>query len=78
MADVRLDDFDLPEILPNPLPVLALRRGVLLPGAVMPLKVGRAASLGALDAAESGYILVVAQRSSSATMSPGDLLPSGC
>ena len=77
MADVRLEDFDLPEILPNPLPVLALRRGVLLPGAVMPLKVGRAASLGALDAAESGYILVVAQRSSSATMSPGDLLPSG-
>ena len=52
LADVRLDDFILPENLPTTLPVLALRRGVLLPGGVMPLQVGRAASLGALDAAD--------------------------
>ena len=44
MAEVHLD-LNVPDVLPKTLPVLALRRGVLLPGAVMPLTVGRRRSL---------------------------------
>jgi ATP-dependent Lon protease len=48
------------------LPVLPLRDVVLFPHVVMPLLVGRAGSLAALDAAEAGdkYVLLVTQRDS--------------
>ena len=55
---------------PDRLPVLPLREVVVFPYVVMPLLVGRPASLAALDAAESAggpgkdkYVLLVAQRS---------------
>ncbi len=49
--------------VPERLPTLPLRDVVLYPWALMPLLVGRAASLAALDAVgEDGYLLVVAQR----------------
>ncbi len=55
------EQFDVPERLP----VLPLRDVVLFPHVVMPLLVGRPASLGAVDAAqadEGSYLLVVAQK----------------
>ncbi len=49
--------------VPERLPTLPLRDVVLYPWALMPLLVGRAASLAALDAVGAdGYLLVVAQR----------------
>lgn len=74
MPEVRLD-FAIPTILPKTLPVLALRRGVLLPGAVMPLSVGRRRSIAALEAAKGELIVVAAQRESVDDPSPSDLLP---
>lgn len=74
MADVRLD-FSVPDTLPSTLPLLALRRGVLLPGAAAPFLVGRARSLSALHAEHDGYILVAAQRDPVADPAPSDLLP---
>jgi ATP-dependent Lon protease len=74
MADVRLD-FSVPADLPDTLPVMALRRGVLLPGAVSPFLVGRTRSRSALDAERNGYLLVAAQREPLADPSPSDLLP---
>src|ERR671932_1138711 len=55
------DTFDIPDRLP----VLPLRDVVVFPYAVMPLLVGRQASLAAVDAAikNDGMILLVAQRS---------------
>ncbi|HLJ15134.1 MAG TPA: endopeptidase La [Bryobacteraceae bacterium] len=55
------------------LPVLPLKNSILFPGLLMPLSVGRPASLAAVEAAlasEDKEILVVAQRESS-TDSPG-------
>jgi ATP-dependent Lon protease len=54
------DTFEIPERLP----VLPLRDLVVFPYAVMPLLVGRQASLGAVEAAvaDRGMILLVAQR----------------
>jgi len=74
MASVRLD-FNIPSDLPATLPVLALRRGVLLPGAVAPYLVGRARSLSALAAASDGYLLVASQREPVGDPAPSDLLP---
>jgi ATP-dependent Lon protease len=56
-------DADIFEI-PDRLPVLPLRDLVVFPYAVMPLLVGRQASLSAVDAgiADGGMILLVAQR----------------
>ena len=53
-----------PLVTPDRLPVLPLRDVVLFPYVVMPLLVGRQASLAALDAAESDgrLVLLVAQR----------------
>jgi ATP-dependent Lon protease len=53
-----------PIVTPDRLPVLPLRDVVLFPYVVMPLLVGRAASLAALDAAndEDRVVLLVAQR----------------
>lgn len=74
MADVRLD-FSVPTDLPHTLPLMALRRGVLLPGAVSPFLVGRSRSLSALAAEHNGYLIVAAQREPVADPAPSDLLP---
>ena len=53
------------EILAVTLPVLPIKRTVLFPGIMMPLTVGRARSIAAVEAAmktEDKTILVVAQR----------------
>ena len=74
MADLRLD-FSVPDDLPTTLPLLALRRGVLLPGAAVPFLVGRPKSLSALHAEQDGYLLVAAQREPVGDPAPSDLLP---
>ena len=74
MADVRLE-FEVPSSPPSPLPVMALRRGVQLPGSTRPFLVGRARSLSALSAAPDGLILVAVQREAVGEPSPSDLLP---
>ncbi|TNE85042.1 MAG: endopeptidase La [Deltaproteobacteria bacterium] len=74
MAEVRRE-IDIPEILPDTLPVMALRRGVLFPGAVVPFTVGRRPSLSALDGARGGLLLVGVQREPVADPAPSDLLP---
>jgi len=61
--------------VPRQLPVVALRRGVLLPGAAAPFLVGRARSLSALRANHEGWVIVAAQREPVSTPSPSDLLP---
>ncbi|HEX3868116.1 MAG TPA: LON peptidase substrate-binding domain-containing protein, partial [Gemmatimonadaceae bacterium] len=55
-----------PEQSPRRLPVLPLRDVVIFPYVAMPLLVGRAASLGAIEAAanEGGMLFLVAQRAS--------------
>ncbi|MEQ1568410.1 MAG: endopeptidase La [Myxococcota bacterium] len=73
MADTY--PFLLPADLPSPLPVMALRRGVLLPGSFGSFVVGRAQSRSALDAATSGFVVVAAQRDPVADAEPSDLLP---
>ncbi|MFT4623014.1 MAG: ATP-dependent Lon protease [Myxococcota bacterium] len=72
MAQVHLD-FDIPADLPNTLPLMALRRGVLLPGAVGSYLVGRPRSLSAVHVAND-YLLVGAQREPVGDPSPSDLL----
>ncbi len=74
MADSTLEELDL-DTLPRQLPVMALRRGVLLPGAAAPFVVGRARSRSALDAHRDGYVIVAAQREPTASPAPSDLLP---
>ena len=73
MADVRIEDLDLSD-LPNQLPVMALRRGVLLPGAASPFVVGRASSRSALKSLHNGFLLIAAQREPVANPAPSDLL----
>jgi ATP-dependent Lon protease len=74
MSDLR-PDFSIPTNLPTSLPVLALRRGVLLPGVVMPLTVGRDSSLAALkEVAEDQLILIATQREPASKPTPSDLL----
>ncbi len=60
--------------VPRQLPVMALRRGVLLPGAAAPFLVGRERSLSALRANHEGWVIVAAQREPVSTPSPSDLL----
>lgn len=74
MADARNNELDLSS-LPAQLPVMALRRGVLLPGAAAPFIVGRARSRSAMKAVHDGWIIVAAQREPVATPAPSDLLP---
>ncbi|MCK6516904.1 endopeptidase La [Myxococcota bacterium] len=74
MADSTLR-FDLPEPLPRSLPVLALRRGVLLPAGVSAFGVARSLSRSALDASHGGYVLIAVQRDPVAEPLPSDLLP---
>jgi ATP-dependent Lon protease len=74
MSDVRLE-IDIPENLPESLPVLALRRGTLLPGGGAPFTVGRPKSLSALEATRDQLLLVALQREAVRDPSPADLLP---
>ncbi len=68
-------DFSIPTALPESLPVLALRRGAILPGAVMPLAVGRPFSVAAVEAVGSDDLLLVGvQNASVEEPGPGDLL----
>ena len=56
MADVT--QVLIPGNLPASLPVMPLRRGVLLPGTAGPFVVGRERSLSAVQAAKDGFVLV--------------------
>jgi ATP-dependent Lon protease len=74
LASVR-HDLKVPNHLPSTLPLIALRRGVLLPGATARYLVGRAASLSALKSAfESSWVLIATQRDPVAEPSPSDLV----
>ncbi|MEZ4317431.1 MAG: endopeptidase La [Myxococcota bacterium] len=73
MAELLLN-FDIPDDLPESLPVMPLRRGFLLPAGVSPYVVGRERSVSALDAAHHGYLLVALQREPVSTPAPSDLL----
>ena len=72
MADLHTS---VPENLPRSLPVVALRRGVLLPGTTRAYLVGRPRSLNAIDNAQDDLVLVAVQREAVADPSPSDLLP---
>ena len=65
------------ELKANEYPLLPLRRGVLLPGSVSTLPVGRARSLALVDAVSAGAIIVVASQRESETEQPtlADLHP---
>jgi ATP-dependent Lon protease len=79
----RRIDFRVPADLPASLPVLPLRQGVVLPGGVGPLSIGRPGSIAAAEMAGvstpdnpgSGLILVAVQREPSDRPMPSDLLP---
>ncbi|MCB9761470.1 MAG: endopeptidase La [Alphaproteobacteria bacterium] len=73
MPEFRID-FTTPDILPASLPVVPLRRGVLLPGGVQGFGVGRAMSRSALDNAPDGLVLFAVQREPVAEPVPSDLL----
>ena len=77
MSELRLR-FDLPENLPEALPLIPLRRGVLLPGMVSTFAIGRALSVSAVEAAlkqPDPLLLVAVQREPIADPAPSDLLP---
>ncbi|MBO85402.1 MAG: endopeptidase La [Deltaproteobacteria bacterium] len=79
----RVIDFRVPESLPAALPVLPLRQGVVLPGGIGPLSIGRPGSIAAAEAVgvhdpadpHSGLILVAVQREPADRPLPSDLLP---
>ena len=63
----------MPELELRTLPVLPLKNSVLFPGLMMPLSVGRSASIAAVEAAlgtEDKEIIVVAQKDNSVDL-PG-------
>ncbi|HVH06869.1 MAG TPA: endopeptidase La, partial [Myxococcota bacterium] len=66
--------------IPTVLPVLPVRDAVVFPGMSVPLAIGRARSLAALDAAGSGGFLVVATQRDPQTEDPQleDLFPIAC
>jgi len=66
--------------VPTVLPVLPVRDVVMFPGVTVPLAIGRARSLAALDRAGQGGFLIVATQRDPATEEPGveDLFPVGC
>ncbi len=67
-------DFSIPADVPSRLPLLPLRRGVLLPGGLAPFAVGRERSKKALDSAQGGLLLVGVQHDPQVDPGPGDLL----
>jgi ATP-dependent Lon protease len=73
MAEIRLDHA-IPKVS-GPLPIMPLRAGVLLPGSVVPLRVGRTLSRRAVDAARDGLILVAAQTDPRDAPEPEHLVP---
>ena len=73
-ALMHFDETALDE-LPTRLPVLALRRGVLLPSAVAPFAIGRKKSKKAFNMAEDGLVIVAVQRDPVDDPGPGDFLP---
>ena len=73
MADVT--QVLIPGNLPASLPVMPLRRGVLLPGTAGPFVVGRERSLSAVQAAKDGFVIVAAQRDAVENPNPADLIP---
>jgi len=86
LRNLEHPDTLVPEDLPTVLPVIPLRRGVLLPGGVFTFSVGRPRSLAALQKAYSseeesaaarhdGWILLGVQREPVAEPAPSDLLP---
>jgi len=74
VSEIELD-FSIPKGLPSSLPVLALREGALLPGAVVPFNIGRKRSLAALDAVQGGIVLVGSPREPMSDPAPADLMP---
>jgi ATP-dependent Lon protease len=66
--------------IPAVLPVLPVRDAVVFPGMSVPLSIGRARSLAALDAAGSGGFLIVATQKDPSTEEPGlaQLYPIAC
>ena len=70
-----MNDFQTPDVLPSRLPVIALRRGVLLPASVQRYALGRRLSKAAVKAADTGLVLVAVQREPVADPMPADLLP---
>jgi len=66
--------------VPAILPVLAVRDLVVFPGVTVPLSVGRAKSLAALERAGTGGFLIVATQREAGIEDPGvgDLHPMGC
>jgi len=66
--------------IPGVLPVLPVRDAVVFPGMSVPLSIGRARSLAALDAAGSGGFLLVATQKDPSTEDPGleELHPIAC
>jgi len=71
----------MPELELRTLPVLPLKNSVLFPGLMMPLSVGRSASIAAVEAAlgtEEKEIIVVAQKDNSVDLpGAGDLYTVG-
>ncbi len=76
MSEVQAD-FSFPASLPDKLPVIALLRGVLLPGCFAPYNVGRARSVAAVEQAVDGLVLVVPQIEPVRDPAATDLLPVG-
>ncbi len=66
--------------IPGVLPVLPVRDVVVFPGVTVPLAIGRARSLAALQAAGQGGFLIVATQREASVEEPGpdDLHPVGC
>ena len=66
--------------VPTVLPVLPVRDVVMFPGVTIPLAIGRARSLAALERAGQGGFLIVATQRDPATEEPtvDDLFPVGC
>jgi ATP-dependent Lon protease len=73
MSEYR-PDFVIPTDLPETLPILPLRSGVLLPGNIRPYTVGRGLSQKAIDAAINNLVLVAVQREPVSDPAPADLL----
>ncbi len=77
MAERRID-LTVPKNLPASLPVLPLRRGVLLPGVISPFAIARRKSLVALEhLPPGGWLIVAVQREPVQDPAPVDLLPIG-
>ena len=69
-------DFAIPKTVPSSLPLLPLRKGVLLPGGVSPFAVGREKSKRAMKAVQGGLLLVGVQHDPDVEPGPSDLLRS--